>query len=239
MNLLNLIIILIHLLQIICLLAFVDMIRWAYNIVIFIVFTFSIFVILVLVQNVFFFNVYYILCIWSSPSVVLVNVWHFYFFTLIFLIIENDLVAVWRFINHIKVDIIILGRGSIVNSWLVIDIMKVLEWLLNYALVSSLMSFGYISMSVDVTTYNWRLSCCMDYSHRSMSRSFFPYFLVFKNVYFFFLVFFINLVLYVWSLRKLLLVEQYILFELIMIFMIVIARINLYSLLTNILYILI
>lgn len=93
--------------------------------------------------------------------------------------------------------------------------MKILKWLLDNALVSSLVSFCNIAMSVNITWKYWGLSCCMNVTIRTMSYSFFNNLLIFEYRYFlrlfFVLLIFNSLIFDNRSLWVLLLVKQYVL----------------------------
>ena len=169
----------------------------------------------------------------------LIYVWYLHIFTRFwFLVIENYLVSVWWLINKIEVHIVILWRDCVIDSALVVYIVKVLKRLLYYALVACLVSFSDVPVGVNIASYYWRLSSCVNYSHWSMTCSFFHYFLIFKYCHFFFLVFLSYIVFYVWSLRKLLLIKLNILLKLVLIPVIIIAGINLYDCLTYVLLVL-
>jgi hypothetical protein len=210
------------------------------NVIIFIVLTSTVLVIFCLIENIIFLYINQVLSIRSCTDVSFINVWYLHVFAgFRFLVIENHLVSIWRLIYKIEVHIIILWRYCIVDGTLVVNIVKILKRLFYYALVPCLMPFRDVTVSVDVASYYRRLSSCMDYSHRSVSSTFFHYFLIFEYRHFFFLVFFIYMVFYVWSLRKLLLVKLNVLFKLVLIPVIIVTWIDLYPCLTYGLFILI
>lgn len=139
------------------------------------------------------------------------QIFFFVLYNILFLIYSlNFWRIIWLFF-YLYIIIILLRWNAVIYWIYIIKIMKILKWLFNYTLITGLMTFCYVTMSVNVTLKYWWLTSCMNITLRPMTNTLFLHLFIFKYHHivslFFLLLIFLYLGLNNWCLWKLLLIE--------------------------------